>query len=92
MSETSKKRAAEFLKIADQFKLGALTTEQSHPVTANLSSVAKASLTDGLRLLLDVDDDVIRKYREFAVSDRPQRIAKVWAEALKRGGKVFFTG
>ncbi len=40
MSETSKTRAREFLKISNQFKLGALVTESSHPVTAQLSDVA----------------------------------------------------
>ena len=41
MSETSQLRSEEFLKISGQFKLGALVTEGSHPVTANLSEVAK---------------------------------------------------
>ena len=92
MSETAIKRSDEFLKIADQFKLGALTTESSHPVTANLSQVAKADIAAGLRLLLDVDDDVIHKYREFARSNRPREIADTVRQALQRGGKVFFTG
>lgn len=92
MSETSIKRSEEFLKIADQFKLGALTTESSHPVTANLSEVAKGDNAAGLRLLLDVDDDVVRKYREFAQSNRPRQIADTLGQALKNGGKVFFTG
>lgn len=92
MSESSNKRSDEFLKIADQFKLGALTTESSHPVTANLSEVAKADIAAGLRLLFDVDDDVVCKYREFAQSYRPRQIADILRQALKGGGKVFFTG
>lgn len=92
MSETAIKRSDEFLKIADQFKLGALTTESSHPVTANLSEIAKADLAAGLRLLLDVDDDVVRKYREFALSNRPRQISDTLRQALQSGGKVFFTG
>jgi len=31
----------EFLKIADQFKLGELDTEKPHPDTMNLSDLAK---------------------------------------------------
>ncbi len=92
MSETSNQRSADFLKIADQFKLGVLTTESSHPVTANLSEVAKGDIAAGLRLLFDVDDDVVRKYREFAQSNRPCQIADTLRQALKNGGKVFFTG
>ncbi len=92
MSESSIRRSEEFLKIADQFKLGALTTESSHPVTANLSEVAKDDLAAGLRLLFDVDDDVVRVYREFAQSGRAVQISDAVRGSLKSGGKVFFTG
>lgn len=92
MSQTSDQRSAEFLKIADQFKLGALTTESSHPVTANLSEVAKKDIAAGLKLLFEVDDDVIRKYREFAESGRARKIADTVLTALKNGGNLYFTG
>jgi N-acetylmuramic acid 6-phosphate etherase len=92
MSQTSDQRSADFLQIADQFKLGALTTESSHPVTANLSEVAKNDIAAGLKLLFDVDDDVVRKYREFAESGRAQKIADTVLAALKNGGNIYFTG
>ena len=92
MSQTSDQRSTEFLKIADQFKLGALTTEMSHPVTPNLSEVAKQDIAAGLKLLLDVDDDVVRKYREFAESGRARQIADAVLAALRNGGNIYFTG
>ncbi|TAK98446.1 MAG: hypothetical protein EPO07_12020 [Verrucomicrobia bacterium] len=92
MSESSLKRSAEFLKIADQFKLGALTTESSHPITADLSEVAKQDIATGLKLLFDVDDDVVQKYREFAESGRARKIADTVLASLRNGGKIFFTG
>ena len=92
MSQTSDQRSAEFLKIADQFKLGALTTECSHPVTAELSEVARKDIAAGLKLLLDVDDDVVRKYREFAESGRARKIADTVLASLKNGGNIYFTG
>ena len=92
MSQTSDQRSADFLKIADQFKLGALTTESSHPVTANLSEVAKHDIAAGLKLLFDVDDDVVRKYREFVESGRARKIADSVVSALKNGGNIYFTG
>lgn len=92
MSQASDQRSVEFLKIADQFKLGALTTESSHPVTANLSAVARQDIAAGLRLLFDVDDDVIQKYREFAASGRARQIADAVLLALQHGGRIFFTG
>src|SRR2546428_11455057 len=92
MSETSRKRAEEFLKISGQFQLGGLTTESSHPVTANLSETAQHDISQGLKLLFDVDDDVVRKYREFAASGRAQEIKSSIVRALDNGGKIFFTG
>lgn len=92
MSETSKKRSEEFLKVADQFKLGVLVTESSHPVTAELSQTAKKSTSEALKLLFDVDQDVMDKYREWSTSDAPRRISNTLRDAIKGGGKVFFTG
>lgn len=80
------------MKIADQFKLGALVTESPHPVTANLSEVVRRDLAEGLKLLFDVDADVVRKYREVAASGRIQQIAQTVLAALRRGGRMFFTG
>ena len=89
MSQSSLQRSADFLKIADQFKLGALTTESSHPVTANLSEVAKQDIAAGLKLLFDVDADVVGKYREFAESGRAQNIADTVLAALRNGGNLY---
>jgi len=49
MSLSSQERSEEFLKISSQFKLGALVTESSHPVTASLSDVAKADVAAALK-------------------------------------------
>jgi len=92
MSLNSNQRSEEFLKIADQFKLGALTTECSHPVTANLSDVARSDIAAGLKLLFDVDDDVIRTYGEFVKSGHARQIADAVLASLRNGGKIFLTG
>jgi len=92
MSEYSQRRAEEFLKISGQFKLGTLTTESSHPATASLSEVAKRDIAAALKLLFDVDDDVIRKYREFVESGRAGQIADAVLAVLANGGRIFFTG
>jgi N-acetylmuramic acid 6-phosphate etherase len=92
MSDTSDWRSDEFLKISDQFQLGVLTTESSHPVTANLSETAKRDVSAALGLLFEADGDNVRKFREFAESGRAQSIEEAVLRALKNGGKVFFTG
>ncbi len=92
MSATSDKRSEEFLKISGQFKLGALVTESSHPVTVDLSEVAKEDISKALDLLFQVDNDVIAKYREFVESGRAGQIKEVIWRSLAAGGKIFFTG
>jgi len=92
MSDTSRKRAEEFLKVADQFKLGALTTESSHPITANLSETVKRDIAAALGALLDVDGDVLHRYRAFVDSGRAAQIKETLVRALKQGGRIFFTG
>jgi N-acetylmuramic acid 6-phosphate etherase len=92
VSDTSKKRSEEFLKISGQFKLGALVTESSHSVTANLSEVANQGIAAALKLLFDVDDDVVKKFREFVESGRAGQIKGAILHSLKNGGRIFFTG
>jgi len=92
MSASSRKRSEDFLKISGEFKLGTLVTEASHPVTADLSEVAKQDIAAALKLLFDVDDDVVKKYREFVASRRAGEIAETVLQSLRNGGRVFFTG
>ncbi|HTB83433.1 MAG TPA: hypothetical protein VK742_07260 [Candidatus Sulfotelmatobacter sp.] len=92
MSDASRERSEDFLKIAGQFKLGSLVTEQSHPVTANLSSVARKDIAAALDLLFEADADVMNKFREFAASGRAEIIAAQVLKAVNNGGKIFFTG
>ena len=92
MSQTSDQRSETFLKISDQFQLGALTTESSHPVTANLSQTAKGDVSAALGLLFEADGDVARKYKEFAQSGRAAGITEAVLRSLRDGGRLFFTG
>src|SRR5579862_7042507 len=85
-------RSDEFLKISGQFKLGALVTESSHPVTAHLSEVARQDIAAGLKLLFDVDGDVVGKFREFVESGRATEIQETLVRSLRNGGRIFFTG
>ena len=92
MSTTSDKRSAEFLKICDQFQLGSLTTEESHPLTAGLSEVAQTDIAQALSLLFQVDADVLERYREVVRSGRAVEMASTVLGCLKNGGRIFFTG
>jgi N-acetylmuramic acid 6-phosphate etherase len=92
MSLTSVARSEQFLQSCGQFKLGALVTESSHPVTANLSEVAKGDRAAALDLLFQADEDVLKKFREFVQSGRAESIAATLRAAVNNGGRIFFTG
>ena len=92
MNDSARQRSDEFLRIADQFKLGDLVTETSHPVTEKLSEVAQEDVAAALKLLFKVDEDVVLKYREMVESCRMTRIADEVLKALQAGGRIFFTG
>ncbi|HUA66192.1 MAG TPA: hypothetical protein VME24_10110 [Alphaproteobacteria bacterium] len=92
MSQISQKRSEDFIKISSQFKLGALVTESSHPVTANLSDVAEGNTAGALKLLFEADGDVVRKFREFVKSGKAEGIKQALLDSLNNGGRIFFTG
>jgi len=92
MKKSSAQRSDDFLKISGQFKLGALVTESSHPVTASLSDVARVDIAAALKLLFEADADVMRKYREFVASGRAEQIKSAIMKAVRSGGRIFFTG
>ena len=92
MSLTSLARSVDFLQISGQFKLGALVTESSHPVTANLSEVARTDTAGALDLLFQADEDVLNTFREFVQSGRAEKISATVLAAVNNGGRIFFTG
>ena len=92
LNDSAKKRCEEFLKICGQFRLGDLVTEGSHPVTANLSEVATRDISEALRLLFEVNRDVVAKYREWAKSGVAKQIARSVLDAIRGGGRAFFVG
>ena len=92
MSAASDRRTAEFLAIADQFRLGHLVTESAHPLTRDLSGAAEAGVDRALELLFAVDADVVEGFRRFTASGLALEMGNAAAEALSRGGRLFFTG
>lgn len=85
-------RAQHFLENERVFRLGALPTEQSHPLTAHLSRVITGDVAGGVRQLLAVDRDIVPVARR--VFDGPAYAALVGAlaTALREGRTIYFTG
>ncbi|MBK8203322.1 MAG: hypothetical protein IPK68_13690 [Bdellovibrionales bacterium] len=85
-----RERAAEFLQVADQFKLGDLATEASHPKTKGLAQWAQNDLSRAVGALHGVDVDALKKMRDYL----PEIIGLHQAvkETLRRGHRVYLCG
>jgi N-acetylmuramic acid 6-phosphate etherase len=93
-ARSPQERAEDFLKTATlgDFRLGDLVTERSHPRSAELSRIAQQDAASGLAVLFDVDRDVVATFAAWACSDQPAQLSGEVLAALRRGGRVFFTG
>ncbi|MBN1344063.1 MAG: sugar phosphate isomerase [Phycisphaerae bacterium] len=88
----ARQKALHFLENERQFRLGALPTEQSHPITKDLSTVIQADLTAGIRLLQQVDRDVVPVAERVLAGDAFRRLVDALHDAIVSGRRVFFTG
>ena len=86
-------QSCDYVKNKKEFQLHTLLTEQRHPVTWDLSLIAKSDIEKGLNQILKVDSDIIRKFEK--ISDYPDQLKKpVYAvrRAVQEGGKIFIYG
>jgi N-acetylmuramic acid 6-phosphate etherase len=87
---TPEQEAEAFLRVAPQFQLGALTTEQAHPKTRALSRWAREDLPRAVRVLKEVDLDALGMLAEYAETLEP--LARSIDETLRRGCRIFLCG
>lgn len=90
MSAESDKKAEEFLKVADDFRLGRLPTESRHPLTENLAELSRTDIPAALRIFQDIDvaaiDEVITHW------GRIENLRSEIENTFQSGGRVFFYG
>lgn len=89
-SPSPKARAKEFLKTAHLYKLGALHTEQRHPLTRDLSTWAEQDVSRAIEALVQVDDQALQKISEQ--SQDILELRKSIHKVLKSGGRIFLCG
>jgi N-acetylmuramic acid 6-phosphate etherase len=83
-------RAKEFLTISSQFKLGHLLTESFHPLSSDLSQLAKKDLVSAFSVLSQIDQEALSNfsfYRE-GIWKLHLKIKKVFSNQ----GRVFLCG
>jgi len=85
-------KAKKFLNEEKAFRLGELLTESSHPKTRKLSETLRANLSDGIRLLQSVDDDIPPTVEKVFQQDAFKELIKAFSNALKARSHIFFTG
>jgi N-acetylmuramic acid 6-phosphate etherase len=88
--DTSRDKAEAFLRVARDFKLGSLPTEQRHPKTSSLADQSRTDLKTAYRTLKEIDagviGDVMKREAELA------RLEAAIRETFQGGGRVFFYG
>jgi N-acetylmuramic acid 6-phosphate etherase len=90
MKNEARLKAEEFLKVAAQFQLGSLPTEQRHPLTYELADLSRRDIGAALKILKDIDASVISLVASRAAD--LERLAAAMRDTLRSGGRVFFYG
>ena len=89
---TPREQALDFIRNETQFHLGYLPTEQSHPKTRGLSQALQADTSQGIRMLLSVDDDIPPVAKRVVASSEFARLQTAIKTALDANRKVYFSG
>lgn len=83
-------RAEEFLTVAGQFQLGALPTEQRHPLTYELAELSRRDLPAAFAILKDIDLSALAAVA--ARADDLKRLEAAMRDTLQNGNRIFFYG
>jgi N-acetylmuramic acid 6-phosphate etherase len=86
------KKAEEFLKREQAFRLGELLTESFHPKTMKLSQTAATNLPGAIRMLQLVDDDISPAVEKVLRQDSYRQLVEAFGEALSARKRIYFTG
>lgn len=92
MSDSSLKKAMDFLENETQFHLGFLPTEQSSPLTRTLDQDFARSSVNGVKSLQRVDRNVLAMARRVFPSKEYARLVEGGERTLRSGGRIVFSG
>ncbi len=92
LRERAARRAKKFIEQETDFHLGFLPTEQSHPLTRNLSRDAQTSTPDAVRSILSADAELSSVARRAVASPEFDRLVSVVVTTMKTTGRICFSG
>lgn len=87
---TARQKAAEFLEVAANFQLGALPTEQRHPLTYELADLSRNNIPEALRIMTAIDIGVIEDV--LAKAPELEKLETAIRDTFAAGNRVFFYG
>ena len=92
MSRSPLQEAENFIANETQFHLGYLVTEQSHPKTRGLSQLLEKETRAGVKMLLEVDDDLPPILEKVLASAPYQKLVADMERVLSSTGRIHFSG
>lgn len=88
--EVCYKKCSAFLEVADEFRLGDLTTEKSNFSTENLSFLSINDIDKAVSVLKETDIQALEEFSKYSVSINELLIAV--KETLTEGNKIYLCG
>ena len=86
----AKQKAEEYLREGQKYRLGFLPTEQAHPLTRDLSQLAKSDLAKAYATLRKVDELALESL--VNVSSTLVSLKEQIQATLQEGGRIFLVG
>ena len=84
------KKCSAYLEVANDYRLGGLTTEKSNPLTENLSLIANKNLQEAISILKQADISALEKLHRISGGIDKLRISV--KKTLNDGNKIFLCG
>ena len=88
----AREQSQRFVREENQFHLGFLPTEQSHPYTATLSETITRDIPAGIKQLLTVDCDLPPVARRIVMTERYSRLVDSMRRTIRNEKAICFSG
>lgn len=90
-NSVAQEASRKFIEVETAFHLGELITEHSHPKTRDLSELIQKDTKDGLKCLLDVDQDILPVAQKVIQMQEFDSMVQQIIKTVERGGRIVFS-
>jgi len=92
MTIRAREQAEAFIRDQTQFQLGFLETEKAHPRTRGLDRACELDLPKGIRILQEVDRDILPTARRVFASEEFGHLQTALQASLQGNGRIIISG